>query len=333
MLAEAVIHPRHGKGSFSGRRNAALDAFEDLESSDPEAFQQVVADGAFGEGHPYARSIAGTTASLTPLGLEDVIAHQERVLVPDGATLVIVGDVDSTLVLAAARKAFEKWAGQRAALPRVPPPALPADTRTVGYLERRSASTLVVCATRPLADVHASDAALDVLAAMLGEGTASRLGTVLRESNGLTYGASAQIVHRRHARALVACSALKGKEAPLGVELFRKVLERAQTAEPTPAELERAKAVRLSELETAYETALDASHTWVEAVAIGTGAPRLEQERAAIEKVTAAEVQKLARSVLSLKTVRWVVSGDKLVASRAIEATGVGRLHKISPGR
>ena len=334
MLAGAMIHPRHGTLTFHGRRNAALDAFEDIESADPEALQQVVAEAAFGEGHPYARSIPGTTSSLSTLGLEDVIRQQQEVLAPDGAVLVIVGDVEPTQVLSVAREAFAAWRNPESPgpLPQVAPPAVPMGA-SVGYLERRSASTLMVCATRPLPDSRTPDAALDLLATVLGEGPTSRLGSSLRESNGLTYGASAHIVHRRHARAFLACSALDASRAALGVKLFRQVLERARTTPPTAAELRRAKALRLAELDSSYDTAFDTTHTWLRAIALGTGSPRLDRERAEIEKVTSADLEKLARTVLSPKTIRWVLSGDRVVATRAVEGNGLGKLHKLSPGR
>ena len=44
---------------------------------------------------------------------------------------------------------------------------VPGVSTEVGFLERRSASTLLVCATRPLSDIRGSDGALDVLANIL----------------------------------------------------------------------------------------------------------------------------------------------------------------------
>jgi zinc protease len=332
MLADAVMVPRHGSRSFRGRRDAIVYALEDLESSDPEALSQVISEAAFGPGHPYARSPYGTFASLAPMGVEEAAQQQEMVLVPAGATLLIVGDVQADQTLAAARAAFGRWIGPATPQPRVPPPTVPANAAEISWLERHSASTLVACATRPLPDVHGSDAALDVLAAMLGQGMGSRLGTALRERNGLTYWANAHIVHRRQARAFMACSSLRADQADLGVRLFRGVLDETRGALPNEEELQRAKAQRLAQLDSAWENAFAISRTWERAIALGNGTPRIEQERAEIEKVTAKEVQKVAREVLSLKTTRWVFSGEKQAASHAVDANHLGRLRQISPG-
>lgn len=329
MLSDAVLSPRHGSMSFRGRRNAIIQSIEDRESSDPEALSQVISEAAFGQGHPYGRSPLGTFSSLAQMGVEEAASQQEAILVPGGATLLVVGDFQADQVLATARAAFGRWRGAAAPLPFVPALAVPSNATEISWLERRSASTLVTCATRPLPDVHGSDAALDVLAAMLGQGSGSRLGAALRERSGLTYWANAEIVHRRLARAFIACSALRADQADTGIRLFRDVLEEARNALPSEEELQRAKALRIAQIDSAWEDAFAISLTWVRAIALGSGTPRLEQERAEIGQVTAKEVQKVARAVLSLKTTRWVLSGEKQAATRAVEGNRLGRLQKL----
>ena len=334
MIGEAVARPRHGGRTFTARRHAMLDAIEDLESSDPEAMEQLVANAAFGSGHPYARSPLGTVDSVTPMGIEEVVERQLDVFVPKGATLLVVGDVRPDAVAAAAKAAFGRWDGEPASpLAALPPPTVPGVSTEVGFLERRSASTLLVCATRPLSDIRGSDAALDVLANILGRGPASRLGATLRDRNGLTYWTSARVVRRRHARAFLACSPLKADQADVGVRLFRDVLEQMREAPPTAQEVQRAKAVRLAELDAAYDDVFDTSQEWLRAIALGTGAPRIEEERAEIASVTAADVHKLARTILARGSTRWVVSGDRSAAARAVQGNALGQLHWMLAGR
>jgi len=52
--------------------------------------------------------------------------------------------------------------------------------------------------------------------------------------------------------------------------------------------------------------------------------------------VTAEDVYGLARTVLNPETIRWIVSGDTQVASRAVpgnQGNQLGRLHALSLGR
>lgn len=333
MLWEAVARPRHGARSFRARRNAALDAFEDLESADPEALQELVAQAAFGADHPYARSLFGTTESLNGMELQEVMEHQHLVFSPIGATLLVVGDVRAKDVIAAARAAFDRWEGPAAPVPAVRPPTLPRAAADIGYVERPGASTLFTCATRPLPEVAGTDPTLHVLVAMLGHGMGSRLAAALREQHGLTYGVNAEIVRRRQASALIACSPLQADQAELGLRLFRGVLDGAREGLPGEDEVQRAKALRIGEIDSAYDDVSSTTRAWLFALTLGNGAPRLEQERAEIERVTAKDVQRLARSLLRPGTIRWVLSGDKQAATKAVQANALGKLRPFAPGR
>ena len=198
--------------------------------------------------------------------------------------------------------------------------------RDVVFLRRKPATTLLVCASRPLADVRASDAALEVFAAVLGGGLEGRLPAILRERNTLTYSAWATVLVRRHARAFVACAPLAAARADLGVRLFKETLEGLRTAPPTAAELTRARALHVARLESAHDDLARSTDTWLEATLLGKRGPRLDAERRALDQVTGAEVQAIARTVLRPDTLRWIVSGDPSAAALAIESTRLGRL-------
>jgi predicted Zn-dependent peptidase len=312
-----------------------LDRLDALDAEDPAALQLLIEQSAFGEDHPYARLPFGTPETLKALELQEVMEQQSVVFVPTGSTLLVVGDVKAGEVIAAVKSAFGNWQGYKdlTPMPRVPPSSLPKNTNEIGFVERKSASTLLTCALRPLPEVAGDDPALEVLTAILGEGFGSRLGLALREENGLTYGANAEIVRRRQASALIACSALHGDKGREGLQLFRAAFDRLRDTPPTDDEVRRAKALRLSELESSYDDVLTSTRTWMQALTLGYGAPRLEQERAGIEKVTARDVQRVAKAIFRARTIRWVVSGDRKVAAHAVESSGAGRLKAYGPGR
>jgi zinc protease len=333
LLGDAVREPRHGAESFSSRRDVLLDWIDDLETSDPAALARVVDEAAFGADHPYARSVIGTKESLAPLGLEDVVAHQERLLAPAGAILLVVGDVTAERVIGETKRAFARW--EREPLERVvvPPPAVPRAVQEVAFLRRAPASTLVACVTRSLPDVAGSEAAAEVLAAALGEGMGSRLSLALREAPGLTYTAGATVLRHRAASALVACAPIAADRAEEGLRIFRATLDGLRAAPLSEAELRRAKALRQAWREEAYDDVDRAAEAWIEAIGLRGGAPRLEEERAALERVTAEQVRRVAATVLRPETLRWVLSGDPAAAAKAVQANRLGKLVPFRLGR
>lgn len=330
LLGDAVVRPRRGEEAFDSRRDALLDQLEDLETSDPEALGRFLAEAAFGQGHPYARSVVGTRASLTRLGLEDVVAQQERILAPGGATLLVVGDVGADAVFAAAKAAFAKWRRPSTASPAVRAAVAPAGRTDTDFLERKPAATLVACAARPLGDVQASDGALDVLAAVLGGGMRSRLELALRERTGLTYDASAGILRRRSARAFLACAALAAGDAGKGVRLFRETLDGVASTPPTDEEIRRAKGLLVGGIESSWDDSGRIAATWLEALRMGRARPRLDEDRGGIERVSPDELRALARTVLRPSALRWIVSGEARAAAQAVEGNELGRLRALA---
>jgi predicted Zn-dependent peptidase len=244
----------------------------------------------------------------------------------------VVGDVKPETAFAAVQTNFENWEGGNVPAPAVPQPALPRNGGEIGFLERRGASTLFTCAMRPLPEVAGNNATLRVLVSILGQGLHSRLNGVLREQNGLTYVAGAEIVRRRQASALLACSPLHAGRAEPGVRLFRGALDGLRESPPTEEELRRAKAVLLGEIDSSWDDVGRVTHTWLEALTLGNGSPRLDQERAEIEKVTVHGLQRLAHTLFKVKNFRWVVSGDRKAAAQAFEASGFGKLRPYKPG-
>ncbi|HET9551469.1 MAG TPA: insulinase family protein [Anaeromyxobacteraceae bacterium] len=322
LLATALREPRHGSQSYKGRRDARLDFLEDLRASDGAALEKVMAEAAFGPGHPYARPGIGTHAGLLRMGLEDVVRHQEALLVPEGATLLVVGDVSAGAALAQARTAFQSWKGRALPAPEAPP--APAARGGMGLLRRQPAATLVTCATRALGGVAASDAALELLAALLGEGPRSRLAIALRDEGGHAYSVGAALERRRHGRAFLACSPLAAGRAGEGLAAFRATLAAARAAPPTEADLAHARGLVLGRLDAGWDDAERISDAWSSALLLGEDRPRPERQRAALEAVTPAELWRVAREVLRPEALRWVVSGEPRVAEWAAKVNGLG---------
>lgn len=321
-LSDVVRERRHGEASFTARMQAITDALNELELSDSVVLQEHLGRLAFGEGHPYARPVYGTAASLSELTLNDAIDRQQTLLDPRGATLLVVGDVEVPAVLRAATRAFAQWrvgASKRSPV-KVPPPRVVKRTQ-VTFLPRKPSRITTLCAARPLTGVTASEGALDVLARVVGE----RLGQTLREKSGLTYTASAAVLRYRSAQVLLACSGVVFTDTTAGLLLFKDALAALAAAPPQPAEVERAKAGLVTLRESALDDVSGAMEQWRRALLLGTpaGAARYVAE---VKAVTAEQVHALAARVLAADRVQWAVSGEVGPVTAAVKAAGLGRL-------
>jgi zinc protease len=191
--------------------------------------------------HPYHWPVIGFMEDLDAAALEDVHAFHRRHYVPSNASLAIAGDFD----MAAARGLVERYFADLPGGDMVPKGA-PADSP----LQSPVSATLYDRVTLPrcylawpsVPRFHRDEAALSVLAAILGDGKSSRL------HQRLVYeGRMAQSVHAHSGTAELAgdfgveATVALGCDPDEVVEEARSVIEGLRVAPPTQEEMARAR--------------------------------------------------------------------------------------------
>jgi len=84
-------------------------------------------------GHPYGRPAAGTVESVGKLTRDQVVAFHRLYYRPDGASIVVVGDVTTAEIRQALLQRLGGWTAPATPLAAVPRPAIsvPAQSRTI----------------------------------------------------------------------------------------------------------------------------------------------------------------------------------------------------------
>jgi zinc protease len=248
----------------------------------------------------YEHSVIGSMADLNAASVEDVASFFKTYYAPNNAVLAIVGDVDTKATIEKVRKAFESIPAQPAP-PKVDmtePPQTAERRQTIDDPLARLARVDVVFKVPPR--LTADDDALQVLSTVLFNGRSSRL--------------VRQIVLEQQ----LSPNVQGGRDPSLATGLFR--IAAPITPGKTPealeaaiyAELEKLKTTPIEEweLEKARNTAKRAvvgglTSSLQRAVqladfAASFGDPGLINQRVdRIAKVTAADVQRVARTFLS----------------------------------
>lgn len=136
--------------------------------------------------HPYRRPIIGYTETVSAFKREDLLAYVERLYTPGNIALILTGDLDPQAALSWVRKLWEGWERKGASPPHLPQEPTQDGIRTV--IVRRNASEAQLRLAFPIPPARHQDVpALDLLAAILGEGESSRLDTVVRAQKGLVH--------------------------------------------------------------------------------------------------------------------------------------------------
>lgn len=320
-LFRVVRDGRHGEDSFAMQAQAVADSLEELELTDGAALEQFLGRLSFGERHPYARPVQGTPASVDHLGVEDLLDRQATLLVPNGATLLIAGDVDAATVLRLAERTFGTWRSRkRPSAVKLPKPAVKKRT-AVTFVPRKPAKTLLVCAARPLSDVKASEAELQVLATVLRR----RLSQSLREEHGYTYTVAGSLLALDQARALLFCSRLDAAQAEPSVRSFLETLGAGVARPPEPAEVDVARAALIADNDAAADELSGVLRLWDRAIV--TGEPvSLSAHADALRAVTPESLAPLARQVLKPELFQLVMSGERATVAPVAKALALGPL-------
>jgi len=124
--------------------------------------------------HAYSWPVIGSMADLNAASIEDVQQFFRQYYTPNNATIAVGGDVSYAEV----RREVERWFGdipRGPAVTRTPPPAVSLPADVYGTLEDRVQLPRVYDTWHTVKAFAPDDAVLDVLASILADGKTSRL--------------------------------------------------------------------------------------------------------------------------------------------------------------
>ena len=247
LFAEMVRQPAFPSGEFERRRQQRLARIEQ-ERSDPSAMaSRVLPPLLYGEGHPYAQPFtgSGTRAAIEALDQDDLFDYHRRWFRPEGATLVVVGDISMDALRDKVEAHFGDWRGE-GERPQTPlTEAHTANDRPrVFLLDRPGARQGLVLAgaiAPPRSDPD--DIALRAANAVLGGSFSARLNRNLREQRGWSYGVSSRLGGARGARPFLISAPVTPEHTGAAMREIRTELEALQSRSRPISEEELARVV------------------------------------------------------------------------------------------
>ena len=161
--------------------------------SDANSIAENVQSIANFPGHPYGEVM--TSSSLKNINQENIIKYYKENFVPEGAYLVVVGDITKEKVLSISSKYFGKWSGNLKNETELSNISLPEGNRVI-FVKKPGAVQSVIKITFPI-EIKPNNEdylKLKVLNNVLGGGSfGNRLMQNLREDKAFTYGCRSRI--------------------------------------------------------------------------------------------------------------------------------------------
>ena len=279
--------------------------------------------------HRIRRWRIGTPEGLRALTRDDLAAYYRSRYVPANTIVAISGGMDAEEAMALAERHYADWAPTPPAVdlsPEEPPRRLRRASTVRGDVQQSD----LVLGWRGVPARHPDELALDLAAAILAAGRASRLYRGLRET-----GIAASVGAYNYSPTEVGVFAVSADLDPRRVdEAVRAIAEQVQGLRetgPSPLEMERARTLLRARWARRFESADGRANELASAESLG-GVALLDQEYARLLTLTGDDVQDAVRQHLDPAAVSAVVyhprdRGEELTADHlgALFDTAVAR--------
>ena len=334
LMGELVTRPAFVAEEIERDRKTRLQSLAQQKDQPTIIASQTFDRLVYGEDHPYGHPGDGTIESITALSRDDITGFYRQFYLPNNAVLVVVGDVTPDQAAHFASVAFAGW--KRGAVPAAAtaaPAAPPARNIGVFLVDKPGAAQSEIRighsgATRQSPDYYP----LTVLNAILGGQFTSRINLNLREAKGYTYGARSSWSFERGAGPFTASAGVFTAKTDSSLIEFMRELKDIGTSRPaTAAEVDFAKGALIRSYPRRIETDAGVASQLADLAFFGLPPDELTDFVTKTEAVTAADVNRVARSELHPDRFTIVVVGDLAKIQPGITALNLGPVTMLGP--
>ncbi len=307
LLQEVVLAPAFPEAEVA-RKVAEIRAAIQRSEEDPGTVAGRALARLLFPGHPYGTPVEGTTESVASLTREDVVRFHRRHVRPDTTVIAVVGAVT---VGEARREILARFGGwPRPADAPPPPPAAPAPARPeVELIKRDLTQATIMLGRQAVNQRHPDYFPLAVASYILGGGSASRLYERVRDAGGLAYAVYSYLAPGQHGASFQVSAQTRTAEAGRVMDILREELARMGREPVAERELELAKAYLIGSFPLRLDTSAKVADFIVAVEELGLGLDYADRYRALIARVTAADVQRVAREYFAPGSFHRVVVG------------------------
>lgn len=266
---------------------------------------RALAAALFGD-HPYAIT-APTAASIAAISAADLRAEYARRFRPDNALLVAVGDFDRSAMLVEIRSSFGRWHAERKLeIADIPAPQQHGMGTVLIVPRPNSVQTRYYLASLGPTERDPDYAAAQVATFVCGH----RISRNVREDKGYAYSAGSETEGHREANLLLTAAAVRTPVTGAAWNEMRYELDRMATTTASAGEVERAQHFLVGyaalSLQAQSAMARRLAQLWTD----GLPPEQLAREGEEIDKVGAADVQRIGRTFLPSSRMTIVAVGD-----------------------
>lgn len=324
LLGDVLRRPRLEAKEFDRVKELHLAKLAEEDDEPSTVAARVGAKLLYGEG-AYASPVNGSPDVVGAFTLEDAKRAHAACFRPERATVLVAGAVSAADLKALLEKALGDWKAAAAAVAVEAAVTFPAhEGLRVAIVDRPEAVQTVLRFTAPgvrLADERR--VTLRALNTILGGSFTSRLNANLREAHGYTYGAGSRFVQQRATGSFTASSSVRADVTGLALKEFLAELTRIRTGDVSDEEVVKARETLRTDAVQSFSTLRGILGAADDLVVSGLELSTLASDVLALDKVTAAEINKLAKEAVAMEKGVLVLVGDRATILEQIKDLGL----------
>jgi len=263
LLADVVLHPTFAPAEIERKRQQTLSALE-VVRDDPAYLADTVFNVLIFSGTPYGHLVDGTEESVHRISERDLQAFHAQHYRPSNCVLAAVGDITPDQALTLAGKFFGGWE-DRPLSPRLAGVVATTRPRRIVVIDKPDAvQTEIRIGNLAIRRDSPDYYALTVANQILGGPAANRLFKALRSQQGLTYGASSDLLCQQTLGNWVAKTFTRTAETARSVRQVLEQMEQLRDRPITTSELRTAQSYLVGHLALEFESSEDIAAQFLE---------------------------------------------------------------------
>jgi zinc protease len=309
LFTDALKNPAFPQESFDKLKTQTITGIKTTEKSASAISARVVSALSYGKQSAQGEFI--TEESIKALVLNDVKEAYKKYITPSRSYLTFVGDITPAAAKALVLKALGTWSGTKLPVPAAPLAENVTSTE-INFVDVPTAVQGEISVSNLISntlnnpDYHA----LLLANQILGGGAESKLFMNLRETHGFTYGSYSRVGNGRFQAQFRASAAVRSDKADSAVAEIINEIKNMRDGKMTEEELNSAKAKYNGSfalgMEDPANTATYASNILINGLQKDYYKTFLQK----INRVTMADVQRVAQKYFSDKNARIVMVGN-----------------------
>ncbi|MBM4169995.1 MAG: insulinase family protein [Ignavibacteria bacterium] len=330
IYADVLLNPSFPAKEFDRIQKTRIAALMQENDQPAVVATKVFSHVVFGGQHPYGTPSNGTMQSIRSLTIDNLKKFYADHVRSNNATLIAAGDITLKELIPLLEKHLGSWKSGNVPMARFPKTA-PELKRGVFLVDKPQApqSQLRVghLGTHRLNEDYF---ALEVMNTILGGQFTSRINYNLRERRGYTYGARSGFSYRKSDGPFLASAGVKSSVTDSSVIETLYEIKRIRDEAVTVEELEMAKTSMILRYPSGFEAPAQLTNQLANVVLYGLGDNYFNTYISNINKVTLADVQRVAKKYLNPEQISIVIVGDVASIREPLEKLGYGNAMILS---